>query len=84
MGHSGLKEDIRALAVRAGIVRCDAMWPGEALRGARSQEQFAMELEQARAALRLGDAAVAAYLLDEPLKVVEIVARRRHGAQDPR
>jgi len=68
------KERIRYVAALTNISQTEVVERAVTEYAARHADEIARGMQRARAALASGDAAIAAYLLDEPLENVEGVA----------
>lgn len=71
------KERIRYLAALTDATQAEIVDRAVSEYAARHADEIAAGMERARAVLASGDAAIAAYLLDEPLKAVERVAGKK-------
>lgn len=68
------KERIRYLAALTDATQSEIVDRAVSEYAARHAEEIAAGMERARSVLATGDAAIAAYLLDEPVEAVERVA----------
>jgi predicted transcriptional regulator len=74
------KERIRYLAALTDATQAQIVDRAVSEYAARHVDEIAAGMERARSALASGDAAIAAYLLDEPVEVIERVAGSRRAS----
>lgn len=72
--HKRTKERIRYLAAMIDATQAEIVDRAVSEYAARHADEIAAGIERARAVLTSGDAAIAAYLLDEPVEAVERIA----------
>jgi len=77
------KERIRYLAALTDATQAEIVDRAVSEYAARHADQIAKGMERARAILASGDAAIAAYLLDEPVEAVERIAGKRWESAQP-
>lgn len=77
------KERIRYLAALTDATQADIVDRAVSEYAARHAEQIAAGMERARSVLASGDAAIAAYVLDEPVEAVERVAGTKPTSTQP-
>lgn len=71
------KERIRYLAALTDATQAEIVDRAVSEYAARHTDEIAAGMQRARAVLASGDAAIAAYLLDEPVEAVERVAGKK-------
>jgi predicted transcriptional regulator len=74
------KERIRYLAALTDATQAEIVDRAVSEYAARHAGEIAKGMERARAVLASGDAAIAAYLLDEPLEAVERIAGKQSSS----
>jgi predicted transcriptional regulator len=77
------KERIRYLAALTDATQAEIVDRAVSEYAARHAEEIAAGMERARAVLSSGDAAIAAYLLDEPVEAVERIAGKQAASAKP-
>ena len=77
------KERIRYLAALTDATQAEIVDRAVSEYAARHADEIAKGMERAREVLGSGDAAIAAYLLDEPLKQVERIAGKQSSSTQP-
>jgi hypothetical protein len=77
------KERIRYLAALTDATQADIVDRAVSEYAARHADEIAKGMERARKVLGSGDAAIAAYLLDEPLAAVERIAGKQAASAKP-
>jgi len=74
------KERIRFLAPLTDATQAEIVDRAVSEYAARHAEEIAAGMKRARAVLGSGDAAIAAYLLEEPIEQIDGVAGKRPGS----
>lgn len=77
------KERIRYLAARTDATQAEIVDRAVTEYAVRHADEIARGMERARAVLASGDAALAAYLLDEPVAALERLSGDRPGSTNP-
>jgi hypothetical protein len=77
------KERIRYLAALTDATQAEIVDRAVTEYAARHADEIAKGMERARAVLASGDAAIAAYLLGEPVGDIERVSGNRSGSAKP-
>ncbi len=77
------KERIRYLAALTDATQAEIVGRAVSEYTARHVDEIAKGMERAREVLASGDAAIAAYLLDEPVEAIERIAGTRSESAQP-
>jgi hypothetical protein len=77
------KERVRYLAALTDATQAEIVDRAVSEYAERHADEIAAGMERARAVLSSGDAAIAAYLLDEPVEAVECIAGTKPASAQP-